>query len=141
MEQTPVTTELTEAETLSRGLEETRKITEFRHKQLSTLTVINIQNFCAMMISTNGVSYAEKVQAAEALTEAIKFSLDFGLGITKADIRESGKLAKDVNRLAGILVQSMDNRFLLLAQNMKDQQDSNETVTTTNEETKETQNV
>lgn len=117
------TTETATAETkpeLSQAeqLVEMRKLAEMKHKTFSQLIGLHVDNFSAIMVNGNGVTYAQKVQAAGALKEAIMFALDFGLDVTKAPIRQGGKLAKEVNGLAGILVQALDNRMLLIADNM-----------------------
>lgn len=139
-----VASKLTEVELLEKSMDEARKISSFRLKTLSQLIGVYLDSFSAEMIATNKNTYNEKVQAAKALKEAVLFALDFAVNVTKADIREKGKLSKEVNGLAGTLVQAMDTRFLLLADNMKRQQDADEKaqasaeVTQTNEETKET---
>lgn len=145
-----VAVSLTQEEKLQQSLDEAKKISEFRLKTLSQLIGIHLDAFSAEMIATNGKSYKDKLLAAKALKEAVLFSIDFAVGVTKANIREEGtKLAKEVNGLAGVLVQAMDTRFLLIADNMKRQQDAEAlaeqqtlTASTTeeviNEETKET---
>lgn len=111
-------------EELDKQTQDLAKVTEIRLKTLSQLIGIHIDSFSAIMINTNGVSYKEKLQAASALKEALLFPLDFGLNVTKADIREKGvKYAKEVNSLAGMMVQALDARFLLLANNMRNEQE------------------
>ena len=131
---------------LEKGLAEARRISEFRLKTLSQLIGVYIDTFSAEMVSTNGKSYKDKLIAAKALKEGILFALDFGLGVTKANIRDGGKLSKEVNGLAGTLVQALDTRFILLADNMKKleeeaQASQNQAETTTvTEENKEANN-
>lgn len=141
--------ESTEAETLQKNMDEAQKISQFRLKSLSQLIGIYLDTFSAEMIATNGKTYNEKVQAAKALKEGVLFALDFGLGITKANIREKGRLSKEVNGLAGTLVQALDTRFILLADNMRRLEEAQasaqteavtDTVTETTEENKETTN-
>ncbi len=104
---------------------EMRKLAEMKHKTFNQLLGIHIDTFSSVMVNGNGVSYAEKIQAAQALKEAVLFALDFGLDVSKAKIRQGGKLAKQVNGLAGIMVQALDNRMLLVADrmNQKEQDD------------------
>jgi hypothetical protein len=144
------TTEENKMETpadIEKGLAEARRISEFRLKTLSQLIGVYIDTFSAEMVSTNGKSYADKLIAAKALKEGILFALDFGLGVTKANIRDGGRLSKEVNGLAGTLVQALDTRFILLADNMKKLQEQddaaaqNQTETNTvTEENKEANN-
>ena len=118
-------------EELDKQSAELVKVSEMRMKMFNQLLGIHIDSFSAIMMDTNGVSYNEKLQASKALKEAVLFALDFGLNVSKADIRQKGtKYAKEVNSLAGILVQALDTRFLLLANNMKqDQEKQNSTQT------------
>lgn len=115
--------------------EAVEKAAVMKHNAMSQLLGIYIDSFSAIMLNGNGVSYVEKVQAAKALKEAVVFALDFGVDATQAKIRQSGKLSKEVNGLAGVLVQAMDNRMLLLASRMKDEEttNNNETGEKTNE--------
>lgn len=108
--------------TLEEQTTELRRISQFRHKAFTELVGVHIDGFSQIMISTNGVTFAQKVEASKALKEAILFALDLGLDITKAEIRQHGKLAKQTNTLAGVFAQTLDNRLLLIAD--KIQQDS-----------------
>jgi hypothetical protein len=101
-----------------------KKTAEMQHKVLSNLLGIYIDSFSAVMLNNNGVSQQSKLEAAKGLKEAVLFSLDFGLSVTKANIRQSGKLSREVNNLAGVLVKALDNRMLLIANAMKEQEDS-----------------
>jgi hypothetical protein len=135
MEANNMTTEsaTTEVNT-TEGLAEARRISEFRLKALSQLIGVYVDTFSAKMVATNGVSYNEKVQAAKALKEGVLFALDFGLGVTNANIRDKGTWAKEVNGLAGTLVQALDARFILLADNLKKQEDEQNNNQTTAED-------
>lgn len=127
------------AEELEKSLVEARKISDFRAKSLAQLIGVYVDSFSAQMINNNGVSYNEKLQASRALKEAILFAMDFGVGVTNAKIREKGTLAKEVNGLAGVMVQAMDTRFLILADNMKKQQDEQALAETSQNETVQTE--
>mgnify|MGYP007031181460 CR=1 FL=1 len=99
---------------------ELRSLAEMKHKTFVNLLGIHIDTFSAVMVNGNGVTYNEKIQAARALKEAVLFALDFGLDISKTKIRQGGKLSKEVNGLAGIMVQALDNRMLLIADRMNE---------------------
>lgn len=110
--------------TTEEQLNELRKVSAMRHKVLSGLVGNYVDHFSSIMVSTNKVSFQKKLEAAKALREAIQFSLDYGLEISKANIRQEGSpLAKEVNGLAGVMVQALDTRFLLLADKIKQQED------------------
>jgi hypothetical protein len=117
--------ELTQEEQLF----ELRKLSQMKHKTLTNLLGIHLDSFSAMMVKSNRVSYTEKLQAAQALKEAILFGLDYGLGITNPKIRQSGTLAKEVNNLAGVFVQTLDNRMLLVADKLNEQEKKEQTKT------------
>ncbi len=124
-------------QTLEEQTAELRKIATFRHKAFSELVGVHLDSFSQIMISTNGVTFQQKVEASKALKEAVMFALDVGLDVTKAPIRQNGKLAKQTNTLAGVLAQTLDNRFLLLAD--KIQQDSVQKEEQTKNETNKEQ--
>lgn len=137
--QTEETTKSLSVEELEKQTQDLAKVSEMRLKTLAQLIGIHIDSFSAIMIDTNGVSYKEKLQASAALKEALLFPLDFGLNVTKAEIREKGtKYAKEVNSLAGMMVQALDARFLLLANNMKKEQEKQNSTETVEENKGET---
>lgn len=129
MEATTETTQETTAEVVNpeKQMMELRGLAEMKHKTFSQLLGIHIDTFSSVMVNGNGTSYKEKIQAAQALKEAVLFALDFGLDVTKPKIRQGGKLAKEVNGLAGIMVQALDNRMLLIADRMN-KEENKETV-------------
>lgn len=101
---------------------ELRKVSEMRHKALTRLVTAHIQNYGSTLIATNGVSYQEKLETLKSLIRAVEFAFDFGIGVTNPNIRDNGKLGKMENEMAGILVQTLDNRMLLIADNMRKQE-------------------
>ena len=102
-----------------------RKLSEERAKVFSELVGIHLQTLTKVMMSNNGVSELQKRQANKALVEAVQFALDFGVGVTNANIRDRGTvLAQETNNLAGVLVQALDNRMILLADNLRQQQEA-----------------
>lgn len=105
---------------------ELRRLAEMKHKMFSSLLGIHIDTLSSIMLNGNGVSYKKKLEAAKALREAILFSLDFGLDISKAKIRQGGQtLSKESNNLAGVMVQALDNRMLLIADNLNKMEQEN----------------
>lgn len=110
------------APTAEEQMFELRKLAEMKHKTFTQLLGLHIDGFSAIMVNGNGVSYAKKIQAAQALKEAVMFALDFGLDVSKAKIREGGALAKETNNLAGVMLQALDNRMLLMADRMNEKE-------------------
>jgi hypothetical protein len=121
---TPVP-EAVEERTVEQQMQDMRKISEMRFKSLSQLVELYIQSLTRIMISSNGVTELQKRQASSALVEAVRFTLDMGLDVTGAKIRQGGTLAREVNTLAGVLAQAMDTRMLLLADNMRRDEENN----------------
>ena len=119
-----------------------RAMAEMRRDAYSELVSIHLQTLTNVLMSTNGVSQLQKRQANKALVEAVKFALNFGIKDDNV-IRDKGAVfAKETNNLAAILVQALDNRMLLLADNMRRQEAeessvSQEVVENNNQETKE----
>lgn len=121
-EESAVETQTRRPTTLAEEKAGARKILEMRQKSLSRLVEIHLQVLTQVMMSNNGVSELEKRQANKALLEAVTFALDFGVGVVKPTLRDKGqKYAQQANNLAGVLVQTFDNRLILLAENMQEQ--------------------
>ena len=107
-------------------LVELRKLANLKHKSYSQLTGIHIDNLLATIISTNGVSYSKKLQAAQALKEGLLFAFDYGLNVSKAKIRQPGQaFAQESNNLAAIVAQLLDNRMLIIADKMNEEASQN----------------
>lgn len=107
-----------------------KQVAEMQAQALTQIVGLHLDRLSAIMVSTNGVSFQRKLQAAKALKEAVNFALDFGLGVTNAKIRQEGAaLAKETNELAAVLVKALDNRMLLLANNMLEDQEKQKTET------------
>lgn len=124
MEETQVTQTSELQQTLEEQQASLRSVAEMKAKAYNDLVSIHLQNLTRIMMSSNGVSELQKRQANKALVEAVLFALDFGVNVTGATIRERGTaLAQETNTLAGVLVQALDNRMLLLADNLRKQEE------------------
>ena len=132
-EPTQKTQETTPQLSQEEQLEQLYKVSSMRHKALGDLMGNYIDYFSSIMVSSNGVSFQKKLEAAQALKEAVKFAFDFGLNVSKAKIRQSGNLAKETNGLAGVMVQALDTRFLLLADKLKKDEEQQNTQEVINE--------
>lgn len=101
----------------------TIKALKINQKSLNRLFTLHLQELLKVMVSSNGTSELKKRQAAIAIDEAFQFALDFGVNVTKAKIRDGGTVfAAQTNNLAAILVKALDNRMVLLANNMYEQE-------------------
>ena len=113
----------TATETPVQDMDTTIKALKINQKSLNRLFTMHLQELLKVMVSSNGVSELKKRQAAVAIDEAFQFALDFGLNVTKAKIRDGGTVvAAQTNNLAAILVKALDNRMVLLADNMYKQE-------------------
>lgn len=102
-----------------------KQMLEFHGKAYSELIGVHVQRLTQIMMSNNGVSELQKRQANTALLEALKFALDYGLGLTKPKIRDRGTvLAHETNELASILVKAYENKMMLQAIKLQEQQDA-----------------
>lgn len=120
----PVVEQTSVEQTLEQRQESLRSVAEMKAKAYNDLVSIHLQNLTRIMLSSHGVSELQKRQANKALVEAVLFALDFGVNVTGATIRDKGvALAKETNTLAGVLVQALDNRMLLLADNLRNQEE------------------
>lgn len=120
----PVVEQTSVEQTLEQRQESLRSVAEMKAKAYNDLVSIHLQNLTRVMLSNNGVTELQKRQANKALVEAVLFALDFGVNVTGATIRDKGvALAKETNTLAGVLVQALDNRMLLLADNLRNQEE------------------
>lgn len=118
--------------------EDLRKMTELKHRASAQLVKAHLINYGATMIATNGVSYQTKLNALTDMVDAVLFAIDYGLDITKPELKQKGAAAKQQQSLAAILAQALDNRFLLIADNMR-KEDEKQEQTVENEQATETQ--
>lgn len=126
VEQTEVTQEQSATESTEAPVQDmatTIKALKINQKSLNRLFTMHLQELLKVLVSSNGVSELKKRQAAIAIDEAFQFALDFGVDVTKAKIRDEGTVfAAQTNNLAAILVKALDNRMVLLANNMYEQE-------------------
>ncbi len=121
--------------TVQERMDTTIKVLRMQHKAMSQMVAINLEQLTRVMMSSHGVSQKQKLQANAALIEAVQFALDFGLGVTKAKIRDGGEaFASQTNNLAAVLVKALDNRMVLLADNMAKQEKADQEVVLNPEE-------
>lgn len=114
--------------------ESLQKMATMRHKAFSQLVKIHIQNYGQTLIATKGVSYLEKRNALDSMLKAVEFALDFGLNLNNTSLRDKGTYAKMENDLASTLVHALDNRMILLAQKMKEEENNKTNETTDSQE-------
>jgi hypothetical protein len=98
---------------------ETIKIAEFRYRSLASLLKIYIQHFCAVMVSSNGVPYKDKVQAVDLLTNGLLAGLDMGVDLSNPTLLEKGKNAKEQANLGAVVAQMIDMSTVIKAFKLK----------------------
>jgi len=107
-----------------------RSAAEMKARAFNELVAIHLQQLTSVMMATNRVTQLQKRQANVALVEAVQFALDFGVGVTNSSIRDRGSIfAQETNNLAGVLVQALDNRMLLLADNLRKKEELEKVAT------------
>lgn len=126
-------------------LEHSKKIVSQQFNMLKFLAAGHIRNFGSIMISTNGVSYQDKLVALKALEKAVMESIEFGVNPErKPDLPAPGvRFSKEINNMVQCLVKLNELKTLLLAYNYKQNGEENETsepsVPTTESSTTEQQ--
>lgn len=91
------------------------RVSEMRHKMLSQLLEISLHNYGLEMIKNNKNSFNRKIQLMDSLIRAFSTALDYGLNITGKTLVTEGPLKNEEKKLTELLIQSFDNRFLLIA--------------------------
>ena len=100
-----------------------RQMSEFQANVFAQVVEIQLRKFTRILSSSNGVTQLQKKQAETALIEAVKYALDFGVETTGAKIRDKGTVHAGItNELAAALIKAMDNRTLLLAMRMQQEE-------------------
>lgn len=124
--------------TAEQQMESARKVAVMNQKALSQLVKLDIRNYLNNL-TAQGVDGNTKKQIKESIERAILFSFDFGINVTNANLAESGKLARQENALAAHLVRLRENSMLLLADNMRKQEQT--AASAAEENTNATENV
>jgi hypothetical protein len=119
-------------------METARKVAVMNQKALAQLIKLDIRNYLNNLTAP-GVNGNMQKQIKESIERAILFSFDFGINVTNADLAESGKLARQENALAAHLVRLRENSMLLLADNMRKQEQT--AASAAEENTNATENV
>ncbi len=119
-------------------MEAARKVAIMNQKALAQLIKLDIRNYLNNLTAP-GVNGNMQKQIKESIERAILFSFDFGINVTNAGIAESGKLARQENALAAHLVRLRENSMLLLADNMRKQEQT--AASAAEENTNATENV
>lgn len=109
-------------------LQEQMKVIDFHHNLYRQLIAVHVANFANTMMSTNRVTFNEKIQARDALIEALQAAHDFGVvEKDKLKLRQTGKWAKEVNQLTSLLVKSVENKTLIMAYNYEEKEKNGQT--------------
>lgn len=119
-------------------METARKVAVMNQKALAQLIKLDIRNYLNNLTAP-GVNGNMQKQIKESIERAILFSFDFGINVTNADLAESGKLARQENALAAHLVRLRENSMLLLADNLRKQEQT--AASAAEENTNATENV
>lgn len=124
--------------TAEQQMESARKVAVMNQKALAQLIKLDIRNYLNNLTAPRVNGNMQK-QIKESIERAILFSFDFGINVTNAGIAESGKLARQENALAAHLVRLRENSMLLLADNMRKQEQT--AASAAEENTNATENV
>lgn len=109
--------------TLEQSQKAMRDVAEMQAEAYQEIVGLHLDRLMQIMVSTNGVSFQRKVQAAKRLKQAVQGALKYGV---KRDLGlpEKGEaLAQETNELAAVLTQAFENKMLILADNYRQQQE------------------
>jgi hypothetical protein len=136
MSETQAETQVPQA-SLEQQMTEMTAIAKMRHKALSKLVRAHVASYLNSLAFAPKVSGNEKADLILKFVEMLEGVLDFGVDVTGAKIPEKGPVGKKVVNIAGVLAQALDNRMLLLAQQMQEKENATNTTapeTTSNDE-------
>ena len=133
----PIITEQIEAApvmTQEQQTEQAVNVAKVHQKTLDGLVRLDLRTYLNQLTAP-GVKEVEKVQLKASLERAIMAAIDYGVDITQQGLIQSGRLAKLENAFAAHLARLMDNRMIILADNMtkKELENNNLTEGKTNE--------
>lgn len=95
-------------------MEQNIKVMTFQHKAMKAMISKHVQNFGAVMVSTKGTSYQEKLNALFALEAGILTALDFGVNDVK--LPAAGvKWSKELNNFVQCFVKAMESQQVVMA--------------------------
>ncbi len=132
-EQTETTVEAAPQKTVEQQFNEMAIVAKSRHKALSQLTRAHVADYLHTLAFAPKVSGNEKADLILKFVDMLEGVLDFGVNATGAKVPGNGSAGKRVSVIGGILAQALDNRMLLLAQKMQDDEAKTETEVTTDE--------
>lgn len=113
-------------QTVEQQLASLNKISKKRHEMFSTLVRAHVADYLQTLAFQPGLSGNKKFEMINNFVTMLEGVLDFGLDITKVTVPEKGSIGKKTATIGGILAQAMDNKFVLLAQNLKEDEQSTE---------------
>lgn len=97
-----------------------KKFTEKRAQLLSQLTRAHMADYLNTLGFQPGLSGARKVEMITKFLDMVEGVLDYGVDVTKIEVPEKGNIGKKAATIGGILAQAIDNKMILLAQNMQE---------------------
>lgn len=96
-----------------------KKFTETRAKLLSQLTRAHVADFLQTLAFQPGLSGNRKADMIVKFCDMLEGVLDYGVDVTEIQVPEKGNVGKKTATIGGILAQAIDNKMILLAQNME----------------------
>lgn len=96
-------------------------IAKMQHKAFDELMTLHLRVMLADVLDTRR-SQKDRVLTASAIEQAFRLVLDAGVDITRPKTTVTGALAKKAANFAGVTAKAFDNKMLLLAQKMNEEQ-------------------
>lgn len=98
---------------------ELTRVAEMRHRSNSMLVRAYVADFLHDLAFKPGLNGNKKAAMIIAFTDMMEAVIDAGIEVTKPNMSTKGATGKRVLDIGSILVNSMDNRMLLLARRLE----------------------
>lgn len=112
--------ELTTDQQLSQAV----TIAVVHQRALDNLIRLDLRNYLNTLTAP-GVSGLEKKQLKDSIERALMAAIDFGVDVVNQGLQEHGKLGKMESSFAAHIARILDNRMLILANNLQKQELTN----------------
>ena len=125
MSEVQVETTAVPEKTQEQQFNELAAVAKMRAKMLSQLVRAHAADYLNTLAFAPRLGGNERADLIVKFLDMLEGVLDLGLDITGVQIPEKGPVGKRVVNIAGVLAQALDNRMLLLAQQMQDAEATN----------------
>ena len=109
--------------TIDQQREQAVKIAMIHQRALDNLIRLDLRNYLNTLTAP-GVSGVEKKQIKDSIERALMASIDFGVDVVNQGLQQHGKLGAMENNFAAHMARILDNRMLILANNLQKKEET-----------------